>query len=295
MLSSHFEVKEHAGDRKLSREELIKAVIEYDGILSMFFDSFDKEILKNREKVQAISNYAIGLDNIDVEYAKSLGIAIYNLPDIVTNSTADLAFAIFLSLIRKIVPSSFFVRQNLFKTLDPLLFLGEELQGKYFGIVGWGRTGQAMAKRALGFGLNVIFYHYKDIEIAEEFKDKVQAVTWEEILKKSDYLSFHVPLTPKTRNMVDLGAFQKMEKHPILINVARGAVFNTVALVQALKKGLIRGCALDVTDPEPLPQNHPLLFFENCLITPHIGTATVECRYNMAIKSAEQLIKHFKT
>ena len=276
---------------QMSREDLFLAVQKYDGILCTTLDFFDEELLRSATTLKVLSNYAIGLDNIDVEYAHSRNIAVYNLFDEVTNSTADLTFAIFLALIRKIPQAVSHVKNNLWKTWICGLFAGEELYGKTFGIWGFGRTGKAVAKRALGFGMNVVFYHYKSTELSTT--EPIRQVSFDEFLEQSDYISLHIPLKKETKGIVNLSLFQKMKKHPVLINMARGSVVNTDDLVQALKKGLIRGAALDVTDPEPLPGTHPLCQFENCLIVPHIGTDTFECREEMARKSAQNLLQYF--
>jgi glyoxylate reductase len=277
----------------LSRQELIALVKEYDGILSMLSDFFDEEILAQKERLQVISNYAVGLDNIDLESAKKMGIAVLHLPDIVTNSTADLTLALLLAFSRKICESRDYVRKGLWKEWKSDLFVGDELFGKTLGILGFGRIGQAVAKRALGFGMKILFSSLSKKELDEDLKKKCIQVTQEELFASSDVISLHVPLTPTTRGMIDLGQLRQMKKKPLLINMARGPVIKTDDLIIALKEGMIRGAALDVTDPEPLPGSHPLCSMENCWIVPHIGTATRECRWNMAKVAAENLIDYF--
>lgn len=292
ILSKKFEVS--VNDQKdLSKNGLIEVVKNYDAILSTLSDNLDKEILAHSEKLKVISNYAVGLDNVDMEFAKSRDIAVYNLPDIVTNSTADLTFAIFLSLVRKICSARDYVKNDLWKTYDPDLFVGEELAGKTFGIIGFGRIGKAVAKRALGFGMKVIFSHKRKM-VENETVEGCAQVSNEKLLEIADYISLHVPLTVETKYLINIDLMKRMKKHPILINVARGGVVNTDDLIESLQKGYIRGAALDVTDPEPLSGNHPLCFFENCLIVPHIGTSTIDCRHEMAKKAAENIINFFK-
>ncbi len=275
----------------LPRRQLESVFKNYDAVLVTIPDKIDRKLLENT-KVKVVSNYAIGLDNIDADYAKKRKIAVFNTPDIVTDSTADLTVALLLSFCRKINAADAFVKKNLWTSWDPDLFIGEELKGKIFGILGFGRIGRAVAKRVLAFGLQVVFYQprsLKKIEIIPGCKK----VSLEELFKISDYLSLHVPLTDQTASMLDLKKFQKMQKKPLVLNLARGGVIKTDDLVKALKKGLIRGAALDVTDPEPIPKQHPLLSFDNCLIVPHIGTATKECRFLMAQKAAENIIDFF--
>ena len=294
ILSKDFDVDMNE-KKYLSRKELIEATEKYDGILSTIPDIFDKDILSYAKKLKVISNYAVGLDNIDVEFAeKSKNIKVFNLPDIVTNSTADLTFAIFLSLIRKICPAKEFVKKGLWKEFDLELFVGEELFNKTFGIIGFGRTGKAVAKRALGFGLKVVFYNRSKVFLQKDELEKYKQITKEELLEISDYISLHVPLNEESKYMINLETMKTMKKKPVLINMARGPIVKTDDLIKALKTGLVRGVGLDVTDPEPLPSNHSLLSFENALIVPHIGTATVECRYIMAKKAAENILFFLK-
>ncbi|HSW87523.1 MAG TPA: D-glycerate dehydrogenase [Rhabdochlamydiaceae bacterium] len=292
LLLNHFSVDENTTDDFLSVDALRQAVQQYDGILSLIPDQFDADVLSNATRLKVIANLAIGLDNIDVDYAKKKGIAVYNLPDVVTDSTADLTFALFLALIRKIPQAQKFVLENLWKGWEPNLFLGEELKGKIFGIAGFGKIGQAVARRALGFDLKVIVYNRSPIKGEPSLTSSVKQVEWDEFLRESDYISLHVPLTKETDGLIDLEAIKRMSKKPVLINMARGAVIDTQSLVFALQEGLVRGAALDVTSPEPIPATHPLCMMEHCLILPHIGSATIECRTKMAQKAAENLINH---
>lgn len=285
-----FSVEENAGG-VLSREKLQSVLQNYDAVLSTIPDKIDQELLKEA-KVKVISNYAIGLDNIDVASAKEKKIAVFNTPDIVTDSTADLTLALLLSFCRKIEKSGQYVKAGHWKEWDPDLFMGEELNGKTFGILGFGRIGRAVARRAVAFGLKVIFYQRHSVELPPELSF-CSPVSLEELYQSSDYLSLHVPLTEETKGLLDFGAFQKMAKKPLIINMARGAVIKTDDLVLALQKKLLRGAALDVTDPEPISGSHPLLSFENCLIVPHIGTATKECRFLMAKCAAENILQFF--
>lgn len=292
LLSNHFLVEENLLERPLSQEELSQALKTNDGVLTTFIDRITHEMIKAAPNLKALSNYAIGLDNIDTEAARVHGVAVYNLPDIVTNSTADLTFAILLSLIRKIPQAKEYVQKGNWSYWTPDLFLGEELFGKKIGIIGYGRTGKAVIQRALGFGLDVLVYHHSKVDFPSP-SNRIKQVSWAELLSEADYLSFHVPLTTQTRFMCNKSAFDQMKKRPLIINVSRGAVIQPDDLVVALESGQVRGAALDVTFPEPLSHHHPLCQMENCLIVPHIGSATQECRYMMAKKAAENLISHF--
>lgn len=294
ILSRFFEVDEFEKNEQISKQQLKKAVDEYDAVLSMLSDPIDKDVIEHAGRLKVISNYAVGINNIDVEFAKSRGIAVYNTPEEVTESTADFTFAVLLALIRKVPQSRNFVRENKWHAYDPWLFLGEELEGKIFGIIGFGRIGKAVAKRALGFDLNVIFYDKSGLINDPDIEGSAEYADFDYLLESSDYISLHVPLSEDTRGMINIDTIKKMKKKPVLINMARGPVVVTDDIVYALQNGLLRGAALDVTDPEPIPGDHPLCNLENCIVVPHIGTSTVECRNKMAKKAAENIINHFK-
>ncbi|MFY7842403.1 MAG: 2-hydroxyacid dehydrogenase [Rhabdochlamydiaceae bacterium] len=289
LLSDHFDVYENPCDSPLSYLELCEIVKNYDAILSTISEKIDSFILSHADKVKVIANYATGTDNIDVKVAQQKGIKVLHLSEAVTNSTADLTFALLLSMIRKIPQALEYVKNGQWTCWEPELLLGEELFGKTFGIIGYGRIGQAVAKRAHGFGLKVIHYHpHRSI-----ISGYSQQLSLDELFAESDYISLHVPLTNETKKMLSFKEFKKMKKKPIVINMARGSVIDSVDLVRALGLGLVRGVALDVTDPEPISPHHPLCHFSNCFVIPHLGSATLDCRSEMAIQSARQIINYF--
>ncbi|MBS0616071.1 MAG: D-glycerate dehydrogenase [Verrucomicrobia bacterium] len=285
-LQKDFQVDENDQDELFPRDKLIEIIGQCDGILSTIPDRLDAEMLGHAKKLKVISNWAAGLDNIDLVAAEKQGIKVFNLPDTVTESTADLTMALFLSLVRRIPEGKEYVLSGKWRGFEPFLLLGEELRGKVFGIIGYGRIGRAVAQRAAAFGMKVIAYHLKTLS-------DVTQVPLEELYATADYISLHVPLKKETKGMIGYAAMQKMKKHPILINMARGSIINTDDLVRALKEGVIRGAALDVTDPEPLPNTHPLCQLPNCLIIPHIGSATIECRTLMSKIAADNLREFF--
>jgi len=293
ILQEKFEVYSSDKNEPYPRDILTDIVANYDAVLTTVSEKFDKKTLKQKGNLKVISNYAVGLDNIDVKYAKSVGITVYNTPDVVTNSTADLTFSILLSLIRKISLAQNFIKKDKWKAWDPELFLGEELSGKIFGILGFGKIGQAVARRATGFGLNIIYFNRSITNPDSSLKQYVKPVGLNELLKTSDYLSIHLPLTDETRGFINKRTINKMKNHPIIVNISRGDIVKTNDLVDALESGKIRGAALDVTSPEPLSGDHPLCHFDNCVVVPHIGTATQECRINMAQLAAQNIINHF--
>jgi glyoxylate reductase len=293
ILQEKFDVYGSDKNESYPNNMLSSIVADYDAVIATVSEKFDKSILEQKGNLKVISNYAVGLDNIDVKYAQSVGITVYNTPDVVTDSTADLTFAILLSLIRKISYASDFVKKDKWKAWDPELYLGEELSGKVFGILGFGKIGQAVARRAVGFGLDIIYYNRSKKDVESSLKPYVKSVGLSELLETSDYLSIHLPLTNETKGFINKQTINKMKKKPIILSIARGDIVNTDNLIEALKSGKIRGAGLDVTSPEPLPGNNPLCHFNNCIIVPHIGTATQECRNNMARLAAQNIINHF--
>lgn len=292
LLAAHFAVDENATGAPLPAERLAEAVAAYDGILSTVADRFSSDVLARADRLRVISNYATGLDNVDLDGARRRSIAVYNLPDVVTDSTADLTLALLLALVRRIPQAQQFVRDGGWRQWDPELLVGEELAGKTYGVLGCGRIGRAVARRAAGFGMTVLCAGDPARALRTAHDGPSRHVPLEELLEGSDYVSLHVPLNQATRGMVDLAMMERMRRRPILINAARGPVVRTDDLAAALGRGLLRGAALDVTDPEPIPPDHPLLRLESCLIVPHIGTATAECRHLMAQKAAERIVEH---
>lgn len=286
-----FEVRENLENSVLPHESLFEVVSDYDAVLSTVADVFDSEMLNSAKKLKVISSYATGVDNIDLAVASEKGISVCNTPDIVTDSTADHTLAILLGMVRKIANADNFVRSGKWKIWDPWLFNGEELRGKILGIVGFGKIGSAVALRAMGFGMKICYFDTVEIITSQKKYHRCNDIY--ELLQTSDIISFHIPLNSHTKGMVNKLMFDQMKKNPLVINTSRGGIIGTNDLAEALKTGKIKGAALDVTDPEPLPSDHALFQFDNLLVTPHIGTATIECRAAMAKNAAINIIKHF--
>lgn len=291
-LARHFDVVEYQGEGALPPERLPDIVREFHAILSTVADRFDRVVLDQASTLTCISNYAVGLDNIDVAYAAQRGIRVYNLPFVSAGSTADLTLGLLLAFVRRIPEGVRLVREGGWTAWDPNLCLGQDLAGKTLGIVGMGAVGKAVARRALGFDLRVVFHNRSSPTLEGALKAEAQQVGFDELLAVSDFVSLHVPLTPETRGLVGDAAFAAMRRRPVLLNMARGPVVDTSALLRAFAADRIRGAALDVTDPEPLPAGHPLLAVPNCLVVPHVGTSTVECRHEMARHAAESIVRH---
>jgi lactate dehydrogenase-like 2-hydroxyacid dehydrogenase len=239
-------------------------------------------------QLKVISNYAVGCDNIDIVAAAQRGVKIGNTPDVLTDTTADLAFALLMAAARRLVEGVDFVRAGKWVSWGPKLLLGQDIHGATLGIVGMGRIGRAMARRARGFNMNVLYFD-SQAESAE-IEGARRARSFDELLLAADYVSLHVPLTGETHHLIGADALRKMKRSAALINTARGHVVDTEALYHALRDGEIAYAALDVTDPEPLPPDHKLLTLPNCIVVPHIGSASVVTRGKMAMMAAANLL-----
>ncbi len=260
------------------REELMARAPEVEGLLSLLTDPVDAELIQAAPRLRAISNYAVGVDNVDVEAAAARGIPVGNTPDVLTESTADLALALMLGIARRLAEGEAFVKAGEWATWEPDLMLGRDLHGATVGIVGHGRIGQAVGRRLEGFGCEVLT------------NTRTGGVSLGELLERADFVTLHCPLTPDTRGLIDAGALRRMKPTAYLVNTARGPVVDTEALAAALAAGELAGAALDVTDPEPLPGEHPLLAAPNLLVVPHIASATHATRGRMADIAVDNLL-----
>jgi len=275
------------------REELLKHVRGMDGLLCLLTDRVDGEVMDTAgEGLKVISNLAVGFDNIDVPAATARGIPVGNTPDVLTDATADFAFTLLMAAGRRLLEADRYIRLGKWKTWDPMALLGVDMKGATLGLVGFGRIGKAMARRAAGFDMGVIYYDPKDKE--PDPKIEATRVDFETLLRESDFISLHPPLTPDTRHMIDSQALSKMKPSTVLINTSRGPVVDLEALFEAMKEKRIFAAALDVTDPEPLPPDHPLYTLDNVIIAPHIASASKATRDKMAWMAAQNLIAGLK-
>jgi len=275
---------------KPTQAQLIDACQQAHGLISLLEDQLDQHFLKACAHLKGISNFAVGHDNIDVKAATALGIPVGNTPGVLTQATADLAFALMLAVARKLVPAYKNVVQGQWTDWEPLGFLGQDLHGKTLGIVGMGRIGQAMAQRCVGaFNMKVCYTAQKP-KNSHELPVPAQWVSFEELLTQADVISIHVPLNAQTQNLFNSKAFALTKPNAILMNTARGGIVNQQHLVHALQHGQLWGAGLDVTQPEPLPANHTLLQLPNVLVTPHIGSATQKSRNAMATLAAQNIL-----
>lgn len=271
------------------RSVLLEWASQADGLLTLLTDKIDAELMDAAPKLKVVANFAVGFDNFDVPAATQRGILMTNTPGVLTDTTADLAFTLLMACARRIAEGRNYAKNGHWRTWGPMLLMGQDIHGATLGIAGIGRIGLAMARRASGFGMRILYHDAMRSEVAERELGAVK-VSKEELLAQSDFVSLHVPLTPETRHYIDAAALRQMKPNAILINTARGPVVDTMALYEALKAQQIFGAGLDVTDPEPLPADHPLYTLDNALIVPHIASASFETRSQMAEMAADNLL-----
>ncbi len=280
LISGGVEVDVFPHDRQPTKEEIIEGVRDADALISLLTDSIDAEVIDAGKNLKVIGNYAVGYNNIDVDYARKKGIVVVNTPGVLTDATADLTMALILAASRRVLEGDRFVREGKFRGWEPMLLLGLELNGAVLGIIGAGRIGQAVARRARAFGMKILYYSRTrklefESEINAEFADL------DTLLGRSDIISVHVPLTAETRHLLGRREFEIVKPGAIIVNTSRGEVIDESALIDALKSGRVSAAALDVFYNEPYV-NPELLSMRNVVLTPHIGSATRKTRVNMA-------------
>lgn len=279
------EVEVWPDDLPPPREALLAGVREADGLICLLTDRIDAEVLDAAPRLRVISTMAVGYDHIDIAAATARGIPVGNTPGVLTETTADLAWALLLATARRVVEGDRFVREGRWRTWDPNLLLGYDVHGATLGVVGMGAIGQAVARRAAGFGMRVLYTRRSgtNATIGER-------VTLEKLLRESDFVSLHVPLTDETQHLIGERELRLMKPTAILINTARGPVVDQRALARALREGVIAGAGVDVTEVEPIPPDDPLLSAPNVVILPHIGSASYATRARMADMAVENCI-----
>jgi glyoxylate reductase len=258
--------------------ELCERARDAEGLLSLLTDPIDAALIEACPELRVISNYAVGVDNVDLDAATARTIPVGNTPGVLTESTADLALALMLGIARRLVQGDELVRAGGWLTWEPELLLGHDLHGATVGIIGLGRIGRAVARRVEGFGCEVLH------------TSRSGGVELGELLERSDFVTLHCPLTPETRGLIGSQALRRMKRSAYLVNTARGPIVDSEALRTALEAGEIAGAALDVTDPEPLPSDHPLLGAPNLVVLPHLGSATHATRERMADMAVDNLL-----
>jgi len=269
--------------------ELEARLAEAEGLFCLLTILVRKELLDRMPRLRVVSNMAVGVDNVDVAACTARGIPVGNTPGVLTDATADLTMSLLLAAARRLPEASRDAREGCWKTWSPAGWLGADLRGATLGIVGLGKIGRAVAERARGFGLRIV---YTDTSPRQDVEAELGAtfLSFDELIRQSDFISLHCPLTPETRGLINETVLREMKPTAILVNAARGPVVDTAALTRALAEGRIAAAALDVTDPEPLTSDHPLYSLPNCLIVPHIGSATRGTRRRMAEMACENLL-----
>jgi glyoxylate reductase len=289
-LDSHAEVDVWPERQPPPYEVLLEKIKQIDGSLCLLTDPIDRQIVEAGLSLQVISQMAVGHDNIDIAAATTRGIPVGHTPGVLTNATADLTWALLMAAARRIVEADRFVRAEHWQTWEPTLLLGADFAGATLGIIGLGRIGQAVARRALGFEMRVIYYSQHRRSHGDEQAMGVEYAPLEQLLQISDFVTIHAALSEGTYHLLGDRQFELMKSSAILINTARGAMVDQEALYRALTSGQIAGAALDVTDPEPIALDSPLLQLDNLLITPHIGSASYQTRTKMTLMAVDNLI-----
>jgi glyoxylate reductase len=273
------------------RAALLEAVAGCDGVVTLLTDRVDDEFLDAAgPQLKVVSNYAVGFDNVDVPACTARGVAVGNTPGVLTETTADLAFALLMAAARRVPEGDRYVRAGKWKTWGPMLLLGPDVHGATIGIVGFGRIGQAVARRAMGFGMTVVYHDVHRADPAVEAAFGATFLPLEELLPTADFVSLHVNLTPETKGLINTEKLSWMKPTAVLVNTSRGPVVNGADLAEALRAGTIFAAGLDVTDPEPIPTDDPLLSLDNCLVVPHIASASRATRSKMAEMAAANLL-----
>lgn len=273
------------------RDALLRAIEGCNGVLTLLTDRVDDEFLDRAgPQLKVVSNFAVGYDNIDVAACTARGVAVGNTPGVLTETTADLAWALLMAAARRLVEGDRYVRDGHWRTWGPMLLMGPDVHGATIGIVGFGRIGQAVARRAKGFGMRILYQDLHRASPLVEAEYDATFMTLEGLLPQSDFVTLHVNLSEDTRGLINRERLGWMKKTAVLVNTSRGPVVDSIALADALKSGGIAAAALDVTDPEPIPADHPLVGLDNCLIVPHIASASRATRGKMASMAAANLL-----
>jgi glyoxylate reductase len=273
------------------RDVLLRSIEGCEGVLTLLTDRVDDEFLDRAgPQLKVVSNFAVGFDNIDVAACTARGVPVGNTPGVLTETTADLAWALLMAAARRLVEADRYVRAGSWKTWGPMLLMGPDVHGATIGIVGFGRIGQAVARRAKGFGMRIVYHDLQRVPKSVEAEFDATFMTLEGLLHESDFVSLHTVLSPETKGLMNAERLGWMKPTAVLVNTSRGPVVDSLALVDALRDGVIAAAALDVTDPEPLPADHPLVALENCLVVPHIASASRATRGKMASMAAANLL-----
>ncbi|MGV3464016.1 MAG: 2-hydroxyacid dehydrogenase [Heyndrickxia sp.] len=290
-LADKFEVKMWEKENQpVPRENLIEEVKDIDGLFCLLTETIDREVIENAPKLKVIANMAVGYNNIDIQTATENDIVVTNTPGVLTETTADLTFTLLMATARRVVEASDYLRNGKWKTWSPMQLTGQDIHGATLGIIGMGRIGQALVKRAKGFDMNVVYYNRSRKSVMEK-EMGIQFLELEELLQQSDYISILIPYSPEVHHLIGEKELALMKKSAILINTARGGIVDEAALFHALKSGEIWAAGLDVFEEEPIHLDSPLLTLPNVVTLPHIGSASEQTRLKMADLAAENLTR----
>jgi glyoxylate reductase len=289
LLQQNFDLEVNPDDEVMPKNLIHRRVLDKDGLACLLTDSIDAGIIQNAPHLKVIANYAVGYNNIDVAEATRRKIAVTNTPDVLTETTADLTMVLLGSVARRIVEADRYMRAGRFKGWAPELLLGSDIHGKVLGIIGFGRIGRAVARRARGFNVAVLYHDPERLPVSIEKEYSAQYRPLDGLLKEADYVSLHAPLDETTLHLISEKEFKMMKRTAFLINVSRGPIVDEKALIMALEQGEIAGCALDVYEREP-EVTRALLRAQNTVLVPHIGSASVEARAKMAMMVAQNLV-----
>lgn len=281
------ELRVHDADTPPSHEEWEALLSGADGVLSLLSETYTGAVLDAHPSIRVLSNFGVGYDNIDVEAASERGVAVCNTPGVLTAATAEIAWSLLMAAARRLPEAMDLVKADKWGSWGPNMMLGQPIVGTTIGIIGYGRIGQEVANMARGFGMRVLAW---DRSPHTKPQDGVEFVNLDDLLSTADFVSVHVPLSAETTHLINKNALAKMKPNAILVNTARGPVVDQDALVAALSDGTIWAAGLDVTTPEPLPASHPLVNLPNCVVLPHIGSATITARDAMSSLAARNLI-----
>lgn len=290
LLKTHFDVRMNSEDRNAHRSELKREAKEAHALLCLLTDRIDEELLARAPELRIVANMAVGYDNIDLRAATKLGIMVTNTPGVLSETTADLTWALILGTARRIVESDRYTRDRKFSGWEPMLFLGSDVYDKTLGIIGFGRIGRAVARRASGFDMKVLYHDETKAAISVERRLRAKRVPLKTLLRESDYVTLHVPLTGKTRHLIGADQLRDMKSTAFFFNTSRGPVVHEKDLAKALKQGIIAGAGLDVYEREPALARG-LAEIPNVILLPHIGSASIETRTKMALMAARNIVE----
>ena len=289
-LRKKYAIEVHSGKIPMPKNKLIDRIRDKDGLICFPYDIIDKQVIDSAKKLRTICTYSVGYDHIDIKYAKRKKIRIGYTPKVLTEATADLAFTLILDLLRRVTEGDRIIRKGDWKEIYGVDdYVGNDLAGKTLGILGLGRIGKAVSKRANTFGMKIIYHNRNRLARKIEISTHSKYESLNGLLRKSDVVSIHVPYTKQTHQLVDMNFLKKMKNTSFLVNTARGMIIKEKDLVSALRKKIIAGAALDVFENEPIGKNHPFIKMQNVVLAPHVGSSTIETRKKMTDLTVKNL------